>query len=59
MGCEEGFKFAGVTYLLRQKYGTHSHDIVLALEVLGRISPDRLSCRNEGTMNLTFMFLDV
>jgi hypothetical protein len=31
----------------------------LALVAFGLFSPDIFSCRNEGTMNLVFMFLDV
>ena len=37
----------------------YNHDMVLALEALGRISPEILSWRKEGIMNLVFMFLDV
>lgn len=59
MGCEDPFRPESVEYFSKQKYGAHSQEIVLAFEFFGRFSPAKVSCRNEGTINLALTFVDV
>jgi hypothetical protein len=59
MGCEDVLRPEGAAYFSMQKYGMQSQEIVLALEATGRFSTATVSCRNAGTINLVFTFVEV